>query len=155
MSLKLGSSQTWLFQTWLFAFYAEALFRALLRSFADLRLRSFALICALLRAFACFCVRPRLERQRLGTAENTRIAKGEASKFGEVIHETRLHGGTPELCRHGIAKDISTMSATTVDCAAMASNCSSASGSSWPLFLWPCCGVCSYHTRSPADPHPH
>ena len=41
-------------------FYTEALFctllrPALLRSFADLRLRSFALICALLRAFACFC----------------------------------------------------------------------------------------------------
>ena len=41
--------------------YAETLFCALLRSFADLRLRSFALICALLRAFACFCERPRLE----------------------------------------------------------------------------------------------
>ena len=27
-----------------------------------------ALICALLRAFACFCVRPRLKRPRLGTA---------------------------------------------------------------------------------------
>ena len=55
-------------------FYAEALFCALLRpfhlhSFTDLRLRSFALVCALLRAFACSCVRPRLERPRLGTAE--------------------------------------------------------------------------------------
>ena len=34
----------------------------LLRAFADLRLRSFALICALLCVFACFCVRLRLER---------------------------------------------------------------------------------------------
>ena len=40
-----------------------------MRSFADLRLRAFAVICALLRAFACFCVRPRLERPRLGTAD--------------------------------------------------------------------------------------
>ena len=28
-----------------------------------------ACVCALLRSFACFCVRPRLERLRLGTAE--------------------------------------------------------------------------------------
>ena len=45
---------------WLFAIFTQkssfALFCALLRSFADLRLRSFAVICALLRAFACFCV---------------------------------------------------------------------------------------------------
>ena len=78
-----GSSQTWLFQTWLFAISTRkrsfalfcallrsfAPFCALLRSFADLRLRSFALICALLRAFACFCERPRIERPRLGTAD--------------------------------------------------------------------------------------
>ena len=44
-------------------------FCALLRSFADLRLLSSALICALLRAFVCFCVRLRLERPRLGTTE--------------------------------------------------------------------------------------
>ena len=43
---------------------------ALLRSFADLRFHSFADICALLRSFACFCVRPRLERPRLGTADS-------------------------------------------------------------------------------------
>ena len=30
---------------------------------------AFALFCALLRTFACFCVRPHLERPRLGTAE--------------------------------------------------------------------------------------
>ena len=42
--------------------YAEALFCALLRSFA--------LFCSLLRSFALFCARPRLERPRLGTAEN-------------------------------------------------------------------------------------
>ena len=59
-----GSSQTWLFQICTFLRRS-----ALLRSFADLRLRSFALICALLRAFACFCERPRLERPCLGTAE--------------------------------------------------------------------------------------
>ena len=45
LSSKLGSSQTWLFQTWLFAIFA--LFCAVLRSFADLRLCSFARICAL------------------------------------------------------------------------------------------------------------
>ena len=67
---------TWLFQTWLFAILrgsallrSFAPFYALLRSFADLRLHSFAHICALLRAFTCFCVRLRLERPRLGTAE--------------------------------------------------------------------------------------
>ena len=41
-------------------------FCALLRSFADLRLRSFARICALF----CVGLRPRLERPRLGTAES-------------------------------------------------------------------------------------
>ena len=48
--------------------YAEAPFCTLLRPFADLRLRSFALVSALLRTCACFCVRPRLERPFLGTA---------------------------------------------------------------------------------------
>ena len=46
-----GSSQTWLFQTLLFAIFtwkrSFAPFCALLRSFADLRLRSCAFICAL------------------------------------------------------------------------------------------------------------
>ena len=41
-----------------------ALFCGLLRSFADLRLRCFAHISALLRTFACFCERLRLERLR-------------------------------------------------------------------------------------------
>ena len=40
---------------------AEALFCALLRT----------CVCALLRPFACFCVRLRLERPRLGTAERS------------------------------------------------------------------------------------
>ena len=44
-------------------------FCALLRSLADLHLRSFAFICAPLCAFACFCARPRLERPVSGTAE--------------------------------------------------------------------------------------
>ena len=66
-SLQIASSQTWLFQTWLFA-----LFCALFRSFVLLRLRSFALL--RLRSFACFCVRPRLERPRLGTADRYSIA---------------------------------------------------------------------------------
>ena len=52
---------------------------ALLRSFADLRLRSLALICYLSRAFACFCVRPRLERPHLGTAD----CKSSGGKFQE------------------------------------------------------------------------
>ena len=49
-----GSSQTWLFQTWLFAIFA--LFCALLRSLRTCvcaLLRLFALFCALLRPFAC------------------------------------------------------------------------------------------------------
>ena len=50
-----GSSQTWLFQTWLFALSTRkrsfALFCALLRSFALFCRLAFALICALLRAF--------------------------------------------------------------------------------------------------------
>ena len=51
---KCGSSQTWLFAifTWK---RSSALFGALLRSFANLRLRPFALICALLRPSAPFC----------------------------------------------------------------------------------------------------
>ena len=43
------------------------------RSFADSRLRSFALVCALLRSFACFRVRLHLERPRLGTADQSQI----------------------------------------------------------------------------------
>ena len=58
-----GSSQTWLFQTWLFAIFTrkwrKPLFCALLQT----------CVCAHLRLFAWFCVRPRLERLRLGTAE--------------------------------------------------------------------------------------
>ena len=66
----LGSSKNWLFQTWLFAIVTLfAPFCALLRSFADSHLRPFALICSLLRASACFCKRPRLERPRLGTPD--------------------------------------------------------------------------------------
>ena len=57
-----GSSQTWLFQTWLFAFFTRK------RSFALFWGLAFALFCAHLRSFARFCVRPRLERPRLGTA---------------------------------------------------------------------------------------
>ena len=50
-------------------FRSFAPFCTLWRSFVDSRLHSFVLICALLRAFACVCVRPRLERPRLGTAD--------------------------------------------------------------------------------------
>ena len=66
-------SQTWLFQTWLFAIFTRkrsfALFCALcalLRTCVCAQ----SLFCAHLRAFARFCVRPRLERPRLGTADN-------------------------------------------------------------------------------------
>ena len=65
---RIGSSQTWLFQTWLFASFftqTEALFCALLRSFVDLRLRSFALICVFLRPTTV----KTLEQPRLGTTE--------------------------------------------------------------------------------------
>ena len=41
---------------------------ALLRSFAPFCALAFALFCAQLRVFACFCVRPCLERPCLGTA---------------------------------------------------------------------------------------
>ena len=57
-------------------FYVEALFCALLCPFVDLRSRSFVLIWALLRSFACFCVQPRLERPGLGNSEGFRFAKG-------------------------------------------------------------------------------
>ena len=43
--------------------------RQKIRPSKGLELYIFQIICALLRAFACFCVRPRLERLRLGTAE--------------------------------------------------------------------------------------
>ena len=51
--IRVGGSQTWLLQAWLFAIFTQkrssALFCALLRSFADF---SFAVICALLPTFA-------------------------------------------------------------------------------------------------------
>ena len=55
-----------------FNFYAEALFCALLRPFELFCALAFPLFCAHLRTFACFYVRPRLERPRfiLGSAEN-------------------------------------------------------------------------------------
>ena len=63
----LGSSQTWSFQTWLFAILTQKrFFCALLRPFVLFVLfcaLAFALIFALLRAFAY------LERLRLETAE--------------------------------------------------------------------------------------
>ena len=48
---------------------------ALLRSFADLCSRSLALICALLRAFACFCVRQHLEQPRVWELQNYKSEK--------------------------------------------------------------------------------
>ena len=51
-----------------------ALFFSLLCSFANLRLHSFALICVLLRAFACFCIRLRLERPGLGTSDSLSLS---------------------------------------------------------------------------------
>ena len=72
-----GSSQTWLFQTRLFAIFTRkrsfALFCALLRSFMDLRRRSFALISVLLCAFACF-LRP--TAFRMTTSGNCRCFAG-------------------------------------------------------------------------------
>ena len=50
-------------------FDAVALFCALVRPFALFWGLAFALIWVLLCAFACFCVRPRFERPRFGTAE--------------------------------------------------------------------------------------
>ena len=63
-----GSFQTCFFKPGCLRFLCK---RALLRSFAPFcaLLRSFAFICAFLHSFTCFCVRPRSERQRLGTTE--------------------------------------------------------------------------------------
>ena len=90
-------------------FYAEALFCALLRpfallrSFADLRLRSFA-VTNDLRSFAgifeCFCFRPRLERPRLGTAEGAvKIAAATAENRAVLVHSApkpQPNSGHPE-----------------------------------------------------------
>ena len=62
LALIFGSSQTWLFLTWMFAIFMRrrsfALCCAILRSFAPFcRLaRSFALCCAILRSFALFAL---------------------------------------------------------------------------------------------------
>ena len=65
-----------LFLTWLFAILTRkrsfALFSALLRSFANSRLRSFALICTLLRSFALFCVFLRTNAFRTTAFGNSR-----------------------------------------------------------------------------------
>ena len=108
---SIGSSQTWLFQTWLFAIFVQkrsvAPFCALLRSFADLRLHSFARIWALLRSIACFCVPPRLERPRLGTAEVKALRKPSGlggSEMNPETHTTLIKGVgfTPLYLQKGI-----------------------------------------------------
>ena len=53
-------------QTWLLQSLRGS---ALLRYFGSFAGLEIALFCALLRSFACFCERPRLERPRLGTPE--------------------------------------------------------------------------------------
>ena len=57
---------------------------ALLRSFAPFCALLRSCVCALLRSFACFCVRPRLERQRLGTADGVELLRRVA---GQVVVE--------------------------------------------------------------------
>ena len=96
---------------------------------ADLRLRSFALI---LRSFARICrvscVRPRLERPRLGTAENTRIAKGEAfATWGKLFMKQGSMVGRLSYAVMGSAKGHlnNERHRHCWGCAAMASSCSS------------------------------
>ena len=62
-----GSSQTWLFAT----FCSFAPFCVLLRPFAPFCALLRICVCTLLHSFAliCVCVRPSLERPRLGTAD--------------------------------------------------------------------------------------
>ena len=76
-------------------------FCSLLRSFADLRLRSLALIYTLLRSFACFCERLRLERPRLDnhhqiwtpSPRNPALRKSSLGNMDIVwIHEVRGRG---------------------------------------------------------------
>ena len=90
---RVGSSQIWLFQTWLFAIFTQkrsfALFCTLLRSFALFCALLYALICALLRTFACFCVRPRLERPRLGTIERERKKKKSLSSATNSVSSAK------------------------------------------------------------------
>ena len=96
-NLHFGSSQTWLFQTWLFAIFTQersfalvAPFYALLHFFADLRLRSFVLICA------HFCVRPRLERPRLEIADHFKVAQKVAARLGESSRGNMIRGNRTE-----------------------------------------------------------
>ena len=60
----IGSPQTWLFLTWLFAIFMQkrsvALFCALLRSFALFCIHLRTCVCALLRSFALFCTHLRV-----------------------------------------------------------------------------------------------
>ena len=57
-----------------------ALFCALFALFCELALAPFALIRALLRSCACFCVQPRLERPRLGTVSTLEFKNLEREK---------------------------------------------------------------------------
>ena len=64
-----------MFQTWSFSIFTRmrsfALFCALLHPFVLFCALVRTSVHALLRAFACFCVRPRLERPHLGNAESS------------------------------------------------------------------------------------
>ena len=71
----LGSSQTRLFQAWLLATYTWK------RSFELFCALAFTLFCAPLRSFACFCVRPRLERPHLPWELQT-ISSGQPTADG-------------------------------------------------------------------------
>ena len=78
--LLIGSSQTWLFQTWLFAVLRSC---ALLRPFALFCGLVFALFCGHLRSFAriCMSLRPTAFRTpRLGTADLNTINSSTSRK---------------------------------------------------------------------------
>ena len=75
----IGSSQSWSFQTWLFAIFTRKGSFALFVPFCALLC---SCVCALLRSFACFCVQPRVERPRLGISE---------FRKGLVCFHTRNH----------------------------------------------------------------
>ena len=84
--------------------FAPFLHCALLRSIADLCLHSFAPICALLCSFAHFCVRPHLERPRLGTADTLSGALPRAPRFLRLSDPTEI---PPPYRETGVAMPLS------------------------------------------------
>ena len=91
----LGSSQTWWFQTWLFANFTRKLsfapFCAILRSCADLRLRSFPRICTHLHSIECLCVQPALETTAFGNFRNFLMSSLRAQRLKKIQSRLNFH----------------------------------------------------------------